>query len=755
MSRPRTITSLILIALFGSLVPLAAVAREDGAAPTPSGTIDVGGDYNDGKPLPLVVEDRNVVARTAPGRARIGQVKTWLALDDEERKIYPKRFKLRGVGRNIEVWVATGSDEVSTGLQFPAGDCRNERVKVTDKQIRYLIDEFDDNIYPKESRAFSVPPRRNGSDARLPRELGLPKDYYRGRGDRIVTLIDNVRDDHFYDTNNSGNLSFIAGFFYSLFNDAVDRNVMTIDAYDWEHRTGANPPNEPVPGDLCASAPARPYGYEGVFAHEYQHLLEFYEDPFEATWVNEGLSDWAMNLTNYTDPRIPPTATGFDGHVWGFLGYLGVQTPANPNPRGMGPENSLTWWEDQGQGEVLADYGAAFTITEFLRARYGKDFITRVHRANGVGFAGLRQALRDEDTTATPLQLVHQWLASMALDGVLDDNATLTGGEAATYRVGALDASINWDTEHAYASPGAPPNGADFVRLRNADGSYLGAGQVTSLEFTGSKTLPPFPVEWTVDENPPGHANDPALYSGSGADFDRAIVQEVNVPQNDPTLSFETRYEIEEFWDFGVVQVSTDDGKTWTSLSNPRTTSEVDEDAIPLVKQNLPGFTGTSGCAEGTQTSGSCTSDPAWVTETFNLAAYAGQKVLLSFRYLTDPGVDMDGWWIDDVKVGNQNVSNGQNLTGWRSGTEVNPAPVSGWTVQLVAYDDAHSSAWLYQLPLDSDFRGALSGTAVTAALGSSAQTVGAIVTYDEPTELVNQYARYTLTVNGVTQPGG
>jgi hypothetical protein len=30
-----------------------------------------------------------------------------------------------------------------------------------------------------------------------------------------------------------------------------------------------------------------------------------------------------------------------------------------------------------------------------------------------------------------------------------------------------------------------------------------------------------------------------------------------------------------------------------------------------------------------------------------------------------------------------------------------------------------------------------------------------AVVAYDEPTELVQQYAPYTLTVNGVVQPGG
>ena len=42
-------------------------------------------------------------------------------------------------------------------------------------------------------------------------------------------------------------------------------------------------------------------------------------------------------------------------------------------------------------------------------------------------------------------------------------------------------------------------------------------------------------------------------------------------------------------------------------------------------------------------------------------------------------------------------------------------------------------------------------------ALGalSPFEKVVAIVAYDEPTELVTQYAPYTLKANGVTQPGG
>ena len=62
----------------------------------------------------------------------------------------------------------------------------------------------------------------------------------------------------------------------------------------------------------------------------------------------------------------------------------------------------------------------------------------------------------------------------MALDAVLDDGATLTGGVADTYQVERLHAAINWETgapdNDAYDTPGAPPNGGDFVRLMDGDG---------------------------------------------------------------------------------------------------------------------------------------------------------------------------------------------------------------------------------------------------------------------------------------------
>jgi hypothetical protein len=526
---------------------------------------------------------------------------------------------------------------------------------------------------------------------------------------------------------------------------------MSIDGFDWLHRTTATPPDEPVPGDNCASKPARPFLYEGVFAHEYQHLLEYYEDTDETAWLNEGLADWAQTLTGYVDPSVPITEIGFDSHIQCFLGYLGVQTPANPNPRDGGPENSLTLWQDQGFGEILCDYGAAYSLMELLAGRYGSGFMSTLHRGDENGLAGLQAALDGAGAGTTAAQVLHDWAVAAALDGHLDDGARLRGGDPSRYQVPTLDASINWDTPHAYSTPGAPPNGSDYVRLRDAGGGYVRSAGLGSIEFDGAETLPPKPVEWTVDAAAPDQAGDPALYSGSGPNFDRAIVREFTVPAESPTLTFETRFDTELGWDFGFVQVSTDGGQTYTSLGNADTTSEHDPGAIATVAQNVPGFTGTSGGGE----------PAAWIQTSFDLSAYAGQTILLSFRYVTDSGVDLPGWWIDDVAVGGVPLTDGSSLEGWQSPTQISPVPVGGFTVQLVAYSTKAVFGQplfpvrVYTLPLDGQFHGSLDRIGVLRNLGPLADVVAAIVTYDDPSESVDQYAPYTLTVEGTPQPGG
>ena len=363
----------------------------------------------------------------------MGQVRTWLALDDYNGSIYLKPYKLLGIGDNIEVWVAEDTS-------FPAGDCRNDLglAKITKKQVNRFINEFDSNIYPAESTTFSVPPERDGKHSPLAKHYnGLPRTQFQGDGDNIVVLVDNVRDANFYDPTSEDGQTYIAGFFYSLFNEYTDRNVMTIDAYDWRHRTGANPPDDTTDpayiqcaAELGSSRPlgtSRPHLYEGVFAHEYQHLLEYYQDPAEVSWVNEGLSDWAQTLVGYVDPSLPPDAPGADSHISCFQGYQ--------DPSFGGPENSLTAWGDQGGPEILCDYGAAYTMMEYLDSHYGNAFMTALHQEPLGGLEGLQKVLDDFGAGVSAQETLHNWAASAALDNALDSNGgDLTGGSAAAFQ---------------------------------------------------------------------------------------------------------------------------------------------------------------------------------------------------------------------------------------------------------------------------------------------------------------------------------
>ncbi|MGE5690182.1 MAG: choice-of-anchor J domain-containing protein [Pseudomonadota bacterium] len=743
--------SILAVLMLALVLPASALAKGPEVAAVTGSDIVLNDDTsklaepaavtNDARAFKATRSFKALAANTTPP---IGTQKFWYSRSGNSL-LRDRLFTLRAVTAHSEIWV-------SNVLDFKAGDCRNDGVRnvITNAQVEYLADQFEHNIYPKESTEFSVPPNRDGSNARrgqpgTPFSLTGGDNYYGGDGDKIVILVDNVRDDNYNDLNNSQGLSYIAGFFSSTINVNLDRNVMTIDSYDWLHRTTANPPNEPVAGDFCNSKPARPFLYEGVFAHEYQHLLEFYESPGEATWANEGLSDFAIALTGYVDPKTPITQTGFDSHLQCFLGWLTVATPANPNPRATGgPENSLTWWEDQGTDETLCDYGAAFSLMLWLSDHYGSSFMSALHREDANGFAGLQSVLDSFATGKTVEDVLHNWAAAVAIDKSLDDGHDLRGTDfPALYQLTSMRSEVNWGSAESYSEAGAPPNGSDYVRLRNAQGSPLSADQITSLSFKGATAFAPLPTEWTVDPNPPLQAGNPAYFGGRRDNMDNAMIRSIAVPAGSPTLEFDILWSTEVAFDTVYVQVSTNNGQTWTSLSTPDMTTSLNPGADAKLVDNLPGFNGES---------------TTWKHETISLAPYAGQTVLLSFRYITDTntrGVLYDGVWVDNITLGGVRVGDG-TLGGWQSLTEVNPVKVHGFTLQLVGLDTDKNTPTVYaSVPLDSSFAATLSGGKIRSLVGTQADVVGAIVTYDEPTEEILQYARYELKANGVTQPGG
>jgi hypothetical protein len=306
-----------------------------------------------------------------------------------------------------------------------------------------------------------------------------------------------------------------------------------------------------------------------------------------------------------------------------------------------------------------------------------------------------------------------------------------------------MNSDVNWASAESYSEAGAPPNGSDYVALRDAAGKAIPASSLTSLSFKGSTTFAPLPTEWTIDASPPLHTGDAAYFGGRRDNMDNAMIRSVSVPAGSPTLAFDTLWSTEVAFDTFYVQVSTDNGATWHSLSNTDMVTSLDPGADAKLVENLPGFNGES---------------TTWRHETLSLAAYAGQTVLLSFRYITDVntrGVLHDGVWVDNITLNGAPVGDG-TLAGWKSLTEVSPVKVNGFTVQLVGMDTDKNTPTVYAaIPLDSSFAASLSSGKLRSLVGNQTDVVGAIVTYDEPTEALLQYARYELKANGVTQPGG
>ncbi len=101
-----------------------------------------------------------------------------------------------------------------------------------------------------------------------------------------------------------------------------------------------------------------------------------------------------------------------------------------------------------------------------------------------------------------------------------------------------------------------------------------------------------------------------------------------------PMLDFWTRWELEGGWDFAQVEVSINNGTSWAAI---------------------PGMYTVTGCGQGVQTNGQPGYDGAqysWVHEKMNLSAYAGAATFkLRFKLRSDAGFNLDGWYVDDIKI--------------------------------------------------------------------------------------------------------
>lgn len=178
------------------------------------------------------------------------------------------------------------------------------------------------------------------------------------------------------------------------------------------------------------------------------------------------------------------------------------------------------------------------------------------------------------------------------------------------------------------------------------------------------------PDKVTIINTPKTGANE--YHGGKGDEIDhqmRATVDLTAVTAN-ATLEYDAWYNIEKDWDYAMVQVSADNGATWKSLSTDKTTSTLDKDGYPAIKDNLPGYTGSSN---------------GWIHQTIDLSAYKGKKIQLQFRYMTDWGTNLEGLFVDNVKV----TADGKEVLA--DGAEGNPQfTLSGFEKHTGQYTTKH-----------------------------------------------------------------
>ncbi|MFM8319336.1 MAG: hypothetical protein ACKOC5_00355 [Chloroflexota bacterium] len=468
---------------------------------------------------------------------RVGDRETfWLSNSDDDSN-FQVEAALVYVSEHAYFWVEDGVD-------------------ANQSQVEQLVDTFDRKIYPR-NREFFGSEWTPGVDA----DPRLFIVYARGVG------------------------SSVAGYF------------STIDAYLPEVRQYSNAHEMFV---LSADHVElnEEFAY-GVLAHEFQHMIHWYTDRNEETWMNEGLSDLAMFLNDYSI---------------GGADRLYVQDP----------DIQLTDWPNNSDSH-LPHYGASFLFLTYFLDRFGEEATKAVVASPDNGMVSIDKVLVElqaiDSQTGVPVSADDVFTDWTLASFIQDPDA---GDGRYTYH-NYPDAPNPGVTESVEDCSGQPLDrqvsqyGVDYISF-GCSGSF-------KLRFSAPTT---------VDALPAGpHTGQYAFYSNRGDESDMTLTREFDFTSQSGPLSFTywTWYDIEKDWDYLYLLASTD-GQSWQFLKTPSGT-----DTNPVGNSYGWGYTGVSG------------GGPEWVQESVDLSAYAGKKVSLRFEYITDGAVNGEGFWLDDLEI--------------------------------------------------------------------------------------------------------
>jgi len=328
-------------------------------------------------------------------------------------------------------------------------------------------------------------------------------------------------------------------------------------------------------------------GYNGLVAHELQHLVHWNADHNEEAWVNEGLSELAAEIVG-----------GGTGHTGSAL--------ANP-------DTQLNAWDPLG-GNNIPHYGMSHLLFRYLLDRYGGwEGAAQLLKQPADGIAGIDAYLAPFSTTFQ--DVFPDWVIANYLDDPAGGRYSQPNMEAHASPALTLDDYQDGEADvHQFA--------ADYIEVKLPQGDAV-------FSFDGAETV-------NAIANDP-HSGTGQWWSNRGDAIDSTLTAEFDLSGlASATLRFRAWYDIEEHWDYAYVMASEDGGSTWHILPGRHTTDE-----NPLSLAYGPAYTGKSGGGD----------TPSWVEEEVDLTPFAGKKILLRFEYITDEGVNLDGFAVDDIEI--------------------------------------------------------------------------------------------------------
>ncbi len=438
-----------------------------------------------------------------------------------------------------------------------------------------------------------------------------------------------------------GNVPGVGGYYSS-----PDEYPVLVRPHSNEHEMFYISLDNAMPGDAY---------FDGILAHEFQHMIHWAMDKNEDTWVNEGLSELAAHVNGYD--------VGGSDYVFS-----------------RSPDTQLTTWtelDDSGP-----HYGASYVFLLYFLQQYGEEAVRQFVAEPANGIIGFNAVLAKVDARdgRVPQRRFEDLFADWLVANYLDDPSLAAG------RYGYADFGIE-RPRHAARHTVYPVRKQTTVHQYAADYILLeGEGNLT-IEFTGSPVVPLVGNET--------HSGEYQWWSSRGDDGDATLTRAFDLSALGPATSSDPVsleawmwYDLEADYDYAYVEVSTDGGETWDLLANEHTTV-----TNPSGNSYGPGFTGLSGGGH----------EPRWVQESFDLTPYAGQPVLVRFEVITDealnrPGLSLDGISIPalDYSYDTEEGEDGWRAEGWVRVTDHVPQEFQvqlitigqGTRVERMALDD-------------------------------------------------------------------